>query len=61
MKRLLVFGTLAVVLFGLVLPWPTLAAKAPPTPQTYTVLVGYENTSRAFRPDGFLPQLGDHS
>ena len=55
MRRLVVSILLVVALFGLGLPASVRAAGLPSSPQTYTVLVGYENTSRAFDLMGFYP------
>ena len=55
MRRLVVSILLVVALFGLGLPASVRAAGPPSSPQTYTVLVGYENTSRAFDLMGFYP------
>jgi plastocyanin len=55
MKRLLIFAILAVLLVGMVLPLSTFAQSQMPDPQTYTVMVGLENTHQGVSITAFFP------
>jgi plastocyanin len=55
MKRFLIFAALAVLLVGLVFPLPTFAKSKMPASQTYTVMVGLENTHKGVSVTAFFP------
>lgn len=64
MKRFLTFIGLAVLLAGLALPIPSVAAGKTPSSQTYTVLVGLENAHQgvdvmAYFPSTVIIHAGD--
>jgi plastocyanin len=55
MKRFRLAVMLAVLLFAMAFPMAALAQDGTTTPQTYTVLVGYENASKGVDVMGFFP------
>jgi plastocyanin len=54
-KRSYTFIALAVLMVALAAPVPSFAAPPPPAPQTYTVLVGLENSQQGIDVMAFFP------